>query len=63
MDFNFSESEGRVWKGRPAFTETSPVFLVRKTGERYMRKISTTVIQGDRDRQGRAFSQLTSVYG
>ena len=62
---NFSESKGRVWKGRPAFTDTSDpvqVNLGTRRAVRVERKISTTVIQGDRDSQGTAFSQLTTAF-
>ena len=58
----FSESEGRVWRGRPAFTDTSDLVQINLMGVSLMREISTSVIQGDRDSQGRAFSQLTTAF-
>ena len=45
-----------------AFTDTSDLVQINLMGVSLMREISTSVIQGDRDSQGRAFSQLTTAF-
>ena len=38
------------------------VSLLERRAVRFERRISTTVIQGDRDSQGTTFSQLTTAF-
>ena len=51
-----------MWEGRPALTDTSDLTRARLEGIEVEKRVSTTVIQGDRDTQGTLFSQLTTAF-